>query len=225
MREENQQWSNKKCLVKGRPEWGSENRIWEVSVNWFSVNPKGNQSGIFIGRTDAEAEAEAPMLWPPDVKNWLNGKDPDAGKDWRQEKGTTEDEMVGWLHWLDGHESEQVLGVGDEQGSLACCSPWGCKQLDMTEQLNWTGRSLSLPLSPRNFTGEAKIKRLFTNYYMLEKSRLCLLCCFSPFLTWYGKRWGDKSETARKRAMKPLWRVGVPPLVSPIEVQTPGLNA
>ena len=125
MREENQQWSNKKCLVKGRPEWGSENRIWEVSVNWFSVNPKGNQSGIFIGRTDAEAEAEAPMLWPPDVKNWLNGKDPDAGKDWRQEKGTTEDEMVGWLHWLDGHESEQVLGVGDEQGSLACCSPWG----------------------------------------------------------------------------------------------------
>ena len=124
MREENQQWSNKKCLVKGRPEWGSENRIWEVSVNWFSVNPKGNQSGIFIGRTDAEAEAEAPMLWPPDVKNWLNGKDPDAGKDWRQEKGTTEDEMVGWLHWLDGHESEQVLGVGDAiQPSHSLSSP------------------------------------------------------------------------------------------------------
>ena len=136
MREENQQWSNKECLLKGRPEWGSENRIWVVSVNWISVNPKGNQSWIFIGRTDAEAET--PMLWPPDVKNWLTGKDSDAGKDWRQEeKGTTEDEMVGWLHWLDGHEFEQVLGVGDGQGSLVCCSPWGCKELDTTEQLNW----------------------------------------------------------------------------------------
>ena len=88
------------------------------------VNPKGNQSWIFIGRTDAEVEAL--ILWPPDVKNWLLRKDPNAGKDWRQEeKGTTEDEMVGWHHQLDGHESEQTLGVGDRQGSLACCSPWG----------------------------------------------------------------------------------------------------
>ena len=86
------------------------------------VHPKGNQSQIFIGRTDAEAEV--PILWPPDVKNWLSGKDPDAGKDWRQEeKGMTEDEMVGWHHQLDGHESELVPGVGDEQGGLACCSP------------------------------------------------------------------------------------------------------
>ena len=100
------------------------------------VNPKGNQSWIFIGRTDAEAET--PILWTPDVKNWLIGKDPDAGKDWRQkEKGTTEDEMVGWHHWLDEHEFEQALGVGDEQGSLACCSPKGCKKLGTTEQLNW----------------------------------------------------------------------------------------
>ena len=101
------------------------------------VHPKGNQSWIFIGRTDAEGEAA--ILWPPDVKNWLLGKDPDAGKNWRQEeKGMTEDEMVGWHHWLDGHEFEQALGVGDGQGGLVCCSLWGCKELDTTEQLNWT---------------------------------------------------------------------------------------
>ena len=86
------------------------------------VHPKGNQSWIFIGRTDAEAET--PILWPPDMKNWLIWKDPDAGKDWRwEEKGMTEDEMVGWHHRLNGHEFEQALGVGDEQGSLTCCSP------------------------------------------------------------------------------------------------------
>ena len=95
------------------------------------------QSRIFTGRTDAEAEP--PILWPPDAKNWLLGKDPNAGKDWRQEeKGMTEDEMVGWHHWLDGHEFEQALGVGDGQGSLECCSPWAHKELDTTEQLNWT---------------------------------------------------------------------------------------
>ena len=86
-----------------------------------------------IGRNDAEAET--PILWPPDVQNWLIGKDPDAGKDWRwEEKGMTEVEMVGWHHRLDGHEFEQDLGEG--QGSLACCCPWGCKQLDTTEWLN-----------------------------------------------------------------------------------------
>ena len=101
------------------------------------VNPKGNQSWIFIGRTDAEAEI--PILWPPDAKNWLIGKDLDAGKDWRkEEKGTREDEMVGWNHWLDGHEFEQAPEIGDGQGSLACCSPWGGKELDTTEWLSWT---------------------------------------------------------------------------------------
>ena len=91
---------------------------------------------IFIERTDAEAVT--PILWPPDVKNWLIGKDPDAGKNWGQEeKGTIEDEMVGWHHWLDGHEFEPAQGVGDKQGSLACCSPWGYKESDMTERLNW----------------------------------------------------------------------------------------
>ena len=101
------------------------------------VSPKGNQSWILIGKTNAEAEA--PILWPPDAKNWLAGKDPDAGKDWRQEeKGMTEDEMVGWHHLLNGHEFEQALGVGDGQGSLACYSPWGHKELDTIERLNWT---------------------------------------------------------------------------------------
>ena len=102
------------------------------------VNPKGNQSWIFIGRTDAEAET--PMLWLPDEKNWLIGKDPDAGKDWRQEeKGTIEDEMVGWHHQLNGHEFEQAPGVGDGQGGLACCSPCGWRESDTTEWLNWMG--------------------------------------------------------------------------------------
>ena len=101
------------------------------------VNPKGNQSWIFIGRT--EAEAQTPILWPPDAKNWLIWKDPDAGKDWRQEeKGTTEDEMVGWHYQFNGYEFEQTLGVGDGQGSLECYSPWSLKESDTTEWLNWT---------------------------------------------------------------------------------------
>ena len=99
------------------------------------VNPKGNQSWIFIGRTDAEAEA--PIFWLPDAKSWLMGKDPDARKDWKQgEKGAIEDKTVGWHHWFNGHEFEQVLGDGEGQGSPASCSPRGHKQLDMTEWLN-----------------------------------------------------------------------------------------
>ena len=95
------------------------------------VNPNGNQPCIFIGRTDAEAEAL--ILWPPNAKNWLTGKDPDAGKDWRQkEKGMAEDEMVGWHHWLNGREFEQAPGVGDGQGRLVCCIPWVWKESDMT---------------------------------------------------------------------------------------------
>ena len=97
------------------------------------VIPKGNQSWIFIGRTDAETL----ILWPPDAKKWLIWKDPDAGKDWRQEeKGMTEGEMAGWHHWLDGHEFGQALGIGDRQGSLACCSSWGHKS--QTWLSDWT---------------------------------------------------------------------------------------
>ena len=101
------------------------------------VHPKGDQSWVFTGRTDAEAETL--ILWPPHAKNWLIGKDPDAWRDWEQEeKGTTEDEMVGWHHWLDGHEFEWTLGVGDVQGGLECCDSWGRKESDTTERLNWT---------------------------------------------------------------------------------------
>ena len=107
-----------------------------------------------IARTDAEAET--PILWPPDLKNWLIWKDPDAGKGWRQEEeGTTEDEMLGWHHQLNGHESEQDPGAGDGQGSLVCCSLWGCKELDMTEWLNWT---------------ELKVKVLILTIILLKKA-------------------------------------------------------
>ena len=100
------------------------------------VHPKGHKSWVFIGRTDAEAET--PILWPPHVKSWLVGKDPDARRDWGKEKGTTEDEVVGWHHQLHGHEFQQTPGVCDVQEGLACCNSWGCKESDMTEQLNWT---------------------------------------------------------------------------------------
>ena len=101
------------------------------------VHPEGGQSWVFIGRTDVEAET--PILWPPDAKSWLIGKDPDAGRDWEQEeKGRTEDEMVGWYHWLNGHGFGWTVGVGDGQGVLVCCGSWGHKESDMTERLNWT---------------------------------------------------------------------------------------
>ena len=102
------------------------------------VHPKGDQSWVFIGRTDAKAETS--ILWPPPAKNWLIGKDPDAWRDWGQEeKGMTEDEMAGWHHWLDGREFEWTPGVGDGQGGLACCGSWGCKESDTTElNLKWS---------------------------------------------------------------------------------------
>ena len=101
-----------------------------------AVHPKGDKSWVFTGRTDVEAKA--PILWPPDAKNWLIGKDPDAGKDWRQEKGMTGDEVIGWHHQLSGHELGQAPGVGARQGGLACCRPRGHKESDVSEWLNWT---------------------------------------------------------------------------------------
>ena len=125
-------WFNHKYMTAGKDSWEALD-CKEIQP----VNPKGNQSWLFIGRTDAKAKT--PILWPPDVKNWLIGKDPDAGKDWRQEKGTTEDEMVRWHHWLDTHEFEQASGVGVGQQSLACCSPWGHRVgHDWMTKLNWT---------------------------------------------------------------------------------------
>ena len=117
-----------------------------LRVPWTArrSHPKGDQSWVFIGGTDVEAET--PIFWPPDVKSWLIWKDPDAGKDWRwEEKGTTEDEMAGWHHWVDGHESEWALGVGHGQGSLMCCSPRDHKELDKTERLNWTDAGTGPP--------------------------------------------------------------------------------
>jgi len=102
-----------------------------------SVHSEGDQPWDFFGRNDSKAET--PVLWPPHVKSWLIGKDSDAGRDWGQEeKGTIEDEMAGWHHWLDGRESEWTPGVGDGQGGLACCDSRGCKESDTTEWLNWT---------------------------------------------------------------------------------------
>ena len=157
-------WPTKVCLVKAMFFSSSHLWMWQldhkeiwVLKNWCfwtvvlektlesplvckkiqPVHAKADQSWIFTGRTDAEAEA--PILWPPDARNWLSGKDPDTGQDWRQEKkGMIEDEMVGWYHQLYGHEFKQTLRIGKGQGSLVCCNPWDCKDSDMTEWLNWT---------------------------------------------------------------------------------------
>ena len=109
------------------------------------VHSKGDQPWMFFGRNNAKAET--PVLWPPHVKNWLIGKDSDVGRDWGQEeKGTTEDEMAGWHHWLDGREFEWTPGDGDGQGGLACFDSWGRKELDTTERLNWTELMLPIPM-------------------------------------------------------------------------------
>ena len=124
------------------------------------VHPKGNQSWVFNGRTDAEAET--PILRPPDAKSWLIWKDPNAGKDWGQEeKGMTEDEMVGWHHRLNGHGFGWTLGVGDGQGGLACCDSWCRKESDKTEWLNWT----ELMCLDR--------KKIYTSNYTVNVTELC----------------------------------------------------
>ena len=133
------------------------------------VHPKGNQSWIFIGRTDAEAET--PILWPPDAKNWLLRKDPDAEKDWRQEeKGMTENEMFGWHRWLDEHEFEQALGVGDGQVNLVCCSPWGRKELDTTE---WPTKAQEANIALKALYAEFKYRWAFReDAIFLEKCQV-----------------------------------------------------
>ena len=124
------------------------------------VHSKGDQSWIFTGRTDAEAET--PILWPPNAKNWLIRKDPDAGKDWsREEKGMTEDEMVGWHHQFKGHKFEYSPGVGDRQGGLACCSPRGHKELDMTERLRFF-----ITFLPRSETRDIERRNTFTFHFI-----------------------------------------------------------
>jgi len=114
--------------------------FWIAHMEIQPVHPKGDQSWVLIGRTDVEVET--PILWPPDAESWLTGKDPDAGRDWGQEeKGTTEDEMSGWHHWLDGCESQWTPGAGDGQGGLACCDSWGHKESDTTDRLIWSDRN------------------------------------------------------------------------------------
>ena len=126
------------------------------------VHPKGDRPWVFFGRNDAKAET--PVLWPPHAKSWLNGKDSDAGRDWGQEeKGTTEDEMAGWHHWLDGREFEWSPGVGDGQGGLACCNSWGGIEWHMTEQLNWTDMFDWIPLLPPETVTTSFINWLYPN--------------------------------------------------------------
>ena len=134
------------------------------------VHPKGDQSWVFIGRTDAKVET--PILWLPHAKSWLIGKDPDAGRVWGQEKkGTIEDEMAGWHHRLNGHESEWTPGVGDGQGGLACCDSWGRKESDTTEWLNWTELNLDWPLSPLPLAVVLNPCPFMSLFYLLD----CLL--------------------------------------------------
>ena len=139
------------------------------------VHSKGDQPWDFFGRNDAKAETL--VLWPLHAKSWLIGKDSDAGRDWRQEeKGTTEDDMAGWHHWLDAHESEWTPWVGDGQGGLACCNSWGCKESDTTDRLNWTELIViwfGIDCTP--YKGVIK-------YWVY--SLCCTLCYFDLFYNW-----------------------------------------
>ena len=157
------------------------------------VHPKGNQCWIFIGRTDADAET--PILWPPDGKNWL------IGKDWRQEKEMTEDEMVGWHHQLDGREFEQALGVGDGQGSLVCCSPWGHRV-----RHNWATKLNSL------------VGTLLWLYHHPPHAILLPYQCYSPLYTASLPLWCPPLSTSHNTGQNPPSNFSflLPPLAQPI---------
>ena len=186
------------------------------------VNPKGNQPWVFIGRADSEA----PILWPSDAKNWLIGKDPDAGKDWRQEeKGTTEDEMVGWHHWLSEHEFEQTPGDSERQGSLECCSPGDSRvgRDFMTEQqqiasyISFVSFFLLLQLGP----DDPRWVRLsflgFPKCSLVKKNRVLSLLEHKGFSHWY-LMWGP-GWTPQGKAHN---LVGVPPSSGPSGVFNTG---
>ena len=185
--------------------WAAENwcfwpvvleKTLESPLNCKEIQPvhsEGDQSWVFIGRTDAEAET--PILWPSHVKSWLIGKDSDAGRDWGQEeKGTTEDKMVGWHHQLNGHGFGWTLGVGDGQGGLACCDLWGRKESDMTERLNWTDvcrhlhtsshRSSSHPHSVpyHHFSKATRLEH--TTVFLKVTSTLLFMYSHIPFACW-----------------------------------------
>ena len=141
------------------------------------VHPKGDQSWVFTGRNNAEAETQ--ILWPPHAKSWLIGKDPDARRDWGQEeKGTPEEEMAGWHHRLDAHEFGFTLGVGNGQGGLACCNSWVCKESDTTERLNWTKLNCYL----REWDGEdtESLKTVEKSTWERDKDRKDQECRWGP---------------------------------------------
>ena len=147
-----------------------------------SVLPKGNQSWVFIGRTDLEAETS--ILCPRDAKSWLTWKDPDAGKDWRQEeKEMTEDEMVGWHHRLNGLEFGWTLGVGDGQGGLTCCGPWGCKDSDTTERLDWTEWFLEYDSKSASNKSKSRQVKLPLRSLYIQKKQLT---------KWKGNLWNGR---------------------------------
>ena len=154
---------------KGNPTMCSDSLVslsCMICIKVFQpVHSEGDQSRVFFGRNDAEAETL--VLWPPHVKSWLTGKDSDAGRDWGQEeKGTTEEEMAGWHHWLDGRESGWTLGLGDGQGGLVCCDSWGHKESDTTERLNWT---------ELNFHTNLEFQVPFTKLYSSHMCRMVFL--------------------------------------------------
>ena len=165
------------------------------------VHPKGNQSWVFIARTDAEAET--PILWPPDVKSWVIQKDPDAGKDWkREEKGMTEDEMVGWHHRLNGHEFEQAPGVGDGQGSLMCCSPWNRRVAhDWVTELNWVVKN-----PPANSGDARQVQSLVGKIPQRRKWKPTLVFLPGKYHGWSSlagySLWGCKESDATKQLTK-----------------------
>ena len=151
------------------------------------VHSEGDQPWDFFGRNDAKAET--PVLWPPHAKSWLIGKDSEAGRDWEQEeKGTIEDEMAGWHHWLDGCESEWTPGVGDGQGSLACCDSWGCEESDTTERLIWSD------LNPLIISHNTYIQNTETENYK---------CSF------WGRKYGIRNESLFKKECSFNWRKSI----------------
>ena len=168
------------------------------------VPSKGDQSWVFFGRNDAEAET--PVLWPPHAKSWLIGKDSDAGRDWGQEeKGTTEDAMAGWHRQLDGCEFEWTLGVGDGQGGLACCNSWGRKELDTTERLNWTDGQASLHIIALHtylliFAWRAPEVYSLDLYFVSHSSKVVWQSCITlgvrPEIVTRNLRWGCPTDQA-----------------------------
>ena len=175
-------WTVKKAEKKKEESWALKNwwfltvvleKTLESPLDCKEIQPvhsKGDRSCVFFRRTDAQAET--PILWPPHAKSWPIGKDSDTGRDWEQEeKGTTEDEMAGWHHWLNGHEFGWTPGVGDGQGGLACCNSWDCKESDTTKQLNWTQLKLWLEWMNEVYTVSLQVEQMSEINPQVRKAR------------------------------------------------------